>query len=54
VSDLEAHQRECALRYKNIEARLDRGSERMNHIQAAVYALYPFMLGLLIAANYLS
>ena len=42
MNDLEAHERECAVRYKNIEERLDRGTERMNRIEMSVYALYPF------------
>ena len=53
MNDLEAHERECAVRYKNIEERLDRGTERMNRIEMSVYALYPFLVGLLIASKFL-
>ena len=51
MSKLESHERECALRYKNIEERLDRGTERMNRIEMSVYALYPFLVGLLLASK---
>ena len=53
MDNLEAHERECAVRYKNIEERLDRGTERMNRIEMSVYALYPFLVGLLIASKFL-
>ena len=52
-AELVAHERECAVRYKNIEERLDRGTERMNRIEMSVYALYPFLVGLLIASKFL-
>ena len=53
MNELEAHERECAVRYKNIEERLDRGTERMNRIEMSVYALDPFLVGLLIASKFL-
>ena len=37
MDELEAHERECAVRYKNIEERLDRGTERMNRIETVSY-----------------
>ena len=30
ISRLEAHERECAIRYKNIEERLEKGHHRFN------------------------
>ena len=53
ISELERHEKECLIRYTNIEQRLERGGERMNRIEKSVYALYPFMVGLIFAANYL-
>jgi len=53
MSKLETHEKECALRYKNIEERLDRGTERMNRIELSVYALYPFLVGLFLASKFL-
>tara|TARA_B100000424_G_scaffold193972_1_gene151451 strand:- start:324 stop:488 length:165 start_codon:yes stop_codon:yes gene_type:complete len=52
MDKLEAHEKECAIRYKNIEQRLDRGTERMNRIEVSVYALYPFLVGLLVASKF--
>ena len=52
MDKLEAHEKECAIRYKNIEQRLDRGTERMNGIEVSVYALYPFLVGLLVASKF--
>ena len=53
MDKLESHERECALRYKNIEERLDRETERMNRIEMSVYALYPFLVGLFLASRFL-
>ena len=46
ISRLEAHERECAIRYKNIEERLEKGHGRFNKLDAMVWGLY----GLLVAS----
>ena len=46
ISRLEAHERECAIRYKNIEERLEKGHHRFNKLDAMVRGLY----GLLVAS----
>ena len=46
ISKLEAHERECALRYKNIEDRLEKGHARFNKLDNMVWGLY----GLLVAS----
>ena len=46
ISRLEAHERECAIRYKNIEERLEKGHQRFNKLDAMVWGLY----GLLVAS----
>tara|TARA_R100000655_G_scaffold77938_1_gene117275 strand:- start:12164 stop:12349 length:186 start_codon:yes stop_codon:yes gene_type:complete len=46
ISRLEAHERECSLRYKNIEDRLEKGHARFNKIDAMLWGLY----GLLVAS----
>ena len=53
MDDLEAHEQVCAMRYRNIEERLDRGTARMNRIELSVYALYPFLVGLFLASRFL-
>ena len=46
ISKLEAHERECALRYKNIEERLEKGHLRFNKLESMMWGLY----GLLVAS----
>jgi hypothetical protein len=45
MSDLDRHEAECALRFKSIEDRLERGGSRMVRLEALIWAMYPFMLG---------
>ena len=45
MSDLDRHEAECALRFKSIEDRLERGGFRMVRLEALIWAMYPFMLG---------
>lgn len=40
ISRLEAHERECALRYKNIEDRLEKGHARFNKLEYMIWGLY--------------
>lgn len=40
ISKLEAHERECAIRYKNIEDRLEKGHHRFNRIEYLIWGLY--------------
>jgi len=46
MDDLKAHEKECLIRYQNIE-------QRMNRIEVSVYALYPFLVGSLLAAKFI-
>lgn len=52
ISKLEAHERECAIRYENIEKRLQSGSKRFDKLENLIYGLYGLiitsMFGLLI------
>lgn len=52
ISKLEAHERECAIRYENIEKRMDSGSKRFDKLENLIYGLYGLiitsMFGLLI------
>ena len=49
---LESHERECALRFKAIEERLERGSERMNRLELSIWGVYPFILASTLLAKY--
>ena len=46
--------RECAIRYENIEKRLEDGSKRFDRLEAMLWAVYPFIIGALIVSRYLS
>jgi len=43
---LEAHERECTVRMKNIEERLDDGSERFKKSEMMLWGMYPLIIGL--------
>ena len=53
MKDLEAHERECALRFKSIEERLERGSARMDRLEHLLWGVYPFILASVFLARYL-
>jgi hypothetical protein len=37
---IEAHERECTIRYENIEKRLDQGQTRFNKLENMIWGLY--------------
>ena len=60
MSDLAAHERECALRFQAIEERLARSSARMDRVEAQMNNLftltlgvYTFILGTVFLSRYL-
>jgi len=53
VTKLGVHEKECALRFKNIEERLARGSERMDRMEMSIWGVYPFILASVFLAKYL-
>jgi hypothetical protein len=60
LDKLESHEKECALRFKAIEERLERGSARMDRMEARMNSLfmvtvgvYPFILASVFLARYL-
>ena len=44
-SRIEQHEEVCALRYKNIEARLEAGSQRFNRLESMIVGLYILIIG---------
>ena len=46
MTKLSQHEKEFLIRYQNIE-------QRMNRIEVSVYALYPFLVGSLLAAKFI-
>ena len=43
---LEGHEKECAIRYQNIEKRLDEGSQRFRKSEMMLWGIYPLIIGL--------
>ena len=52
LAKIETHEKECALRYKNIESRLERGSQRMDRMEMSIWGVYPFILASVFLAKY--
>jgi hypothetical protein len=42
---LEGHEKECSVRYGNIEKRLDDGSKRFAKAEVMLWGMYPLILG---------
>ena len=53
LSEIKAHQRECAVRYENIEKRLDEGSEKFKKLENMLWGVYPFMVGAIVLTKFL-
>jgi|TARA_R100000084_G_C4518438_1_gene85725 hypothetical protein len=51
---IEAHERECAIRYQYIEKRLDEGSAKFKKLESLVWGVYPFILGSLVLTKFLN
>jgi|TARA_R110000796_G_scaffold251834_1_gene384156 hypothetical protein len=45
---LEAHERECAVRMKNIEKQLDTGAEKLKKSEMMLWGMYPLIIGLFV------
>jgi|TARA_R110002012_G_C11436366_1_gene590040 hypothetical protein len=52
LSKLEAHERECAIRYEYIEKRLDEGSAKFKRLETLIWGVYPFIVGTVVLAKY--
>ena len=53
VSEIKAHQRECAVRYENIEKRLNEGSEKFKRLERLIWGVYPFMIVTIVVSRFL-
>ena len=53
LSEIKAHQRECAVRYEHIEKRLDEGSAKFKKLEMMIWGVYPFMVATIVAARLL-
>jgi len=44
---LEAHEKECKVRYENIEKRLESGTKRFDRLEMMLWSMYPFILSVI-------
>ena len=45
LASIEAHERECVVRYQSIERRLDSGAAKFVRLEKMIYGLYALVLG---------
>ena len=53
LSEINAHQRECAVRYEHIEKRLDEGSAKFKRLEMLIWGVYPFIAISILATKFL-
>ena len=53
IEKIAAHERECAIRYENIEKRLEQGTQRFDKLENMLWAVYPFIVGTVLLAKFL-
>jgi hypothetical protein len=53
LKKIEIHEAECKIRYENIEKRLDEGSVKFQRLERMVIAIYPFILGAIVFAEWM-
>tara|TARA_R100001443_G_scaffold74268_2_gene82049 strand:- start:2956 stop:3246 length:291 start_codon:yes stop_codon:yes gene_type:complete len=49
ITRLEAHEKECAIRYQNIEQRLESGAKRFDRLENLLWGMYPTVIGTIIS-----
>ena len=52
ITKIAAHEKECSLRYKNIEKRLESGEKRFDKLETMLWAVYPFIVGAVVLVKY--
>ena len=53
ISLLEAHERECAIRFQFIEDRLGEGSAKFKRLEGIMWGMYPFIITCLVAFKFI-
>ena len=53
LSEIKTHEKECAIRYQNIEKRLEEGSEKFKKLENMLWGVYPFIVGAIVLTKYL-
>jgi len=44
LAKLGAHEKECIIRYENIEKRLESGAKRFDRLELIMFSMYPFII----------
>ena len=52
ITKIAAHEKECSLRYLNIEKRLESGEKRFDKLETMLWAVYPFIVGAVVLVKY--
>tara|TARA_R110000803_G_scaffold28430_1_gene65755 strand:- start:24 stop:206 length:183 start_codon:yes stop_codon:yes gene_type:complete len=53
LNQIQSHEKECAIRYQNIEKRLDEGSEKFKRLENLLWGVYPFIVGAIVLTKFL-
>ena len=53
LSEIRTHERECTIRYKYIEKRLDEGSEKFKRLEALIWGVYPFIVASVVLSKFI-
>ena len=53
IAKIESHERECSIRYANIEKRLESGSKRFDKLENMIWGVFPFIVVSVILAKFL-
>tara|TARA_R100001015_G_C4488065_1_gene66471 strand:- start:252 stop:434 length:183 start_codon:yes stop_codon:yes gene_type:complete len=52
INKIETHEKECSIRYSNIEKRLEDGAKRFDKLENMIWAVYPFILVSLVLSRF--
>ena len=52
MAKIEAHEKECAVRYEMIQRQLDSGVKRFDKLEKMVMSIYPFIIASIVFAEY--
>ena len=53
ITRMEALEKECAIRYANIERRLDDGKQRFDKLERMLWMMYPMIISIFAVAKWI-
>ena len=53
LNKIATHEKECSLRYQNIEQRLESGAKRFDKLENMIWGVYPFIVISVVLAKFL-